>query len=208
MPALPYQVRAGESLFMRCTGCLVSNTYAILCSMCLWRVRVCDMGYERSNQCSLMRSRMECKSEWAIHSPALKQEPDAEGACAPVHVVYVRVLSILTLKRHALTVGSYSHDTGRAVGIADGKLDVFHLVHVSCFLRLICRPGQSLLRVKVDESQARACRLKPVLRASGLFRGTLSTPLRVLGEVTVTTCSLAPICPPLSAECTNGIVMV
>ena len=177
MPALPYQVRAGESLFMRCTGCLVQETYAILCSTCLWRVRVCDMGYHRSNECSLMRSRMECKSEWAIHPPPLKQEPDAEGACASEHVVYER-LSILTLQ------------------------------HLPCFLRLIRRPGRSLLRVKVDESQARACRLKPVFRASGLFRGTLSTPLRVLGEVTVTTCSLAPICPPLSAECTNGIVMV
>ena len=207
MSALPYQVRAGERLFMRCTGCLVQETYAILCSTCLWRVRVCDMGYQRSNECSLMRSRMECKSEWAIHPPPLKQEPDAEGACASEHVVYER-LSILTLQRHTLTIGSYSHDTRRAVGIAESKLDVFHLVHLACFLRLIRRPGQSLLRVKVDESQARACRLKPVLRASGLFRGTLSTPLRVLGEVTVTTCSLAPICPPLSAECTNGIVMV
>ena len=173
----------------------------------LWRARVCNMGYHRSNECSLMRSRMECKSEWAIHPPPLKQEPDAEGACASEHVVYER-LSILTLQRHTLTIGSYSHDTRRAVGIAESKLDVFHLVHLACFLRLIRRPGQSLLRVKVDESQARACRLKPVLRASGLFRGTLSTPLRVLGEVTVTTCSLAPICPPLSAECTNGIVMV
>ena len=129
MSALPYQVREGKRLFMRCTGCLVQETYAILCSTCLWRVRVCDMGYQRSNECSLMRSRMECKSEWAIHPPPLKQEPDAEGACASEHVVYER-LSILTLQRHTLTIGSYSHDTRRAVGIAEGKLDVFHLVHL------------------------------------------------------------------------------